>query len=135
MNTSRYGEGYPNSFTSDVEWMDLMTDDVEISTGAVPENTNGAEGDDTNNLPAGRGAFCWAYDIEYYLTNYGDAYLNRYENIRDCNIVIEAGESMMGDKDTPVWPRPTHCVPLTICVWLTGMVCRIARQRLPTISA
>ena len=36
-----YGEGYPNSFTSDVEWMDLMTDDVEISTGAVPENTNG----------------------------------------------------------------------------------------------
>lgn len=94
-----YGEGYPNSFTSDVEWMDLMTDDVEISTGAVPENTNGAEGDDTNNLPAGRGAFCWAYDIEYYLTNYGNAYLNRYKNIRACNIVIEAGESMMGDKD------------------------------------
>ena len=30
-----YGEGYPNSFTDDVEWIDLMTDDVAVSTAAA----------------------------------------------------------------------------------------------------
>ena len=94
-----YGEGYPNSFTDDVEWIDLMTDDVAVSTAAAENNTHSGIGDDTNNLPVGKGPFCWSYDIEYYLTEYGNTYLNRYKNIRACNIVIEAGEGMSGDQD------------------------------------
>lgn len=90
-----YGEGYPNSFTDDVEWIDLMTDDVEISPSAHPESYN-TDGDDTNNIPAGQGAFCWAYDIEYYLTGYAKPYENRYKNIMACNTVIEAAETMTG---------------------------------------
>ena len=91
-----YGEGYPNSFTEDVEWIDLMTDDVEISPSAHPESYN-SDGDDTNNISAGQGAFCWAYDIEYYLTGYAKPYENRYKNIMACNTVIEAAETMTGN--------------------------------------
>lgn len=94
-----YGEGYPNTFTDDVEWMDLMTDDVEVSQSAAENNTNGADGDDTNNLPSGQGAFCWAYDIEYYLTGYSSPYEHRYKNIRACNTVIEAAETMIGSRE------------------------------------
>ena len=71
-----YGEGYPNNFTTDVEWIDLMTDDVAISPSSHPESYN-ADGDDTNSIPAGQGAFCWAYDIEYYLTSDARPYENR----------------------------------------------------------
>lgn len=91
-----YGEGYPNSFTSDVEWIDLMTDDVAISPSSHPESYN-EEGDDTNSIPAGQGAFCWAYDIEYYLTSYARPYENRYKNIMACNTIIEAAETMTGN--------------------------------------
>jgi len=91
-----YGEGYPNSFTTDVEWIDLMTDDVAISPSSHPESYN-SEGDDTNSIPAGQGAFCWAYDIEYYLTGYARPYENRYKNIMACNTVIEAAETMTGN--------------------------------------
>ena len=92
-----YGEGYPNSFTSDVEWIDLMTDDVEISPSNGHPESDGEEGDDTNSLTAGQGAFCWAYDIEYYLTGYARPYENRYKNIMACNTVIEAAETMTGN--------------------------------------
>ena len=92
-----YGEGYPNSFTSDVEWIDLMTDDVEISPSNGHPESDGEEGDDTNSLTAGQGAFCWAYDIEYYLTGYAKPYENRYKNIMACNTVIEAAETMTGN--------------------------------------
>ena len=92
-----YGEGYPNSFTSDVEWIDLMTDDVEISPSNGHPESDGEEGDDTNSLTAGQGAVCWAYDIEYYLTGYARPYENRYKNIMACNTVIEAAETMTGN--------------------------------------
>lgn len=92
-----YGEGYPNSFTTDVEWIDLMTDDVAISPSSHPESYN-SEGDDTNSIPAGQGAFCWAYDIEYYLTGYARPYENRYKNIMACNTVIEAAGTMTGNQ-------------------------------------
>ena len=91
-----YGEGYPNNFTTDVEWIDLMTDDVAISPSSHPESYN-ADGDDTNSIPAGQGAFCWAYDIEYYLTSYARPYENRYKNIMACITVIEAAETMTGN--------------------------------------
>ena len=91
-----YGEGYPNSFTDDISWIDLMTDDVAISPSAHPESYN-TDGDDTNSIPAGQGAFCWAYDIEYYLTGYASPYENRYKNIMACNTVIEAAETMTGN--------------------------------------
>lgn len=71
------GDGYPNTLTEDIEWMDLMTDDAEVSPSANPNSTQ-ADGDDNVYLPVGRGAFTWAQDIEYYDTSYGKTYLNRY---------------------------------------------------------
>lgn len=95
-----YGEGYPNSFTEDVDWMDLMTDDVEVSTSSQTGYGN-YEGDDTNNIPSGKGAFSWALDIEYYMpSRYAAPYRNRYTNIMACNIIIENGNNMIGEQAT-----------------------------------
>lgn len=93
-----YGEGYPNTFVSDVAWMDLMTDDVEVSKSVDENDTDAEEGDDNVNLPTGRGAFCWAYNIENYVTEYAQPYENRYANIMACNIVIEAANTMTGSE-------------------------------------
>ena len=90
------GDGYPNTLTEDIEWMDLMTDDAEVSPSANPNSTQ-ADGDDNVYLPVGRGAFTWAQDIEYYDTSYGKTYLNRYKNIMACNIIIENANTMQGD--------------------------------------
>lgn len=90
------GDGYPNTLTEDIEWMDLMTDDAEVSPSANPNSTQ-SDGDDNVFLPVGRGAFTWAQDIEYYDTSYGKAYLNRYKNIMTCNIIIENANTMTGD--------------------------------------
>lgn len=90
------GDGYPNTLTADVEWMDLMTDDAEVSPSANPNSTQ-SDGDDNVFLPVGRGAFTWAQDIEYYDTSYGNAYQNRYKNIMACNIIIENANTMEGD--------------------------------------
>lgn len=92
-----YGEAYPKTFTSDVEWMHLMTDDAEVSPSADATSTQ-SEGNDNTNLPSGKGPFTWAYDIEYFLPGYNNPYVGRYGNIMACNIVIEAGNTMTGSK-------------------------------------
>lgn len=90
------GDGYPNSFTNDVMWMDLLTDDVEVSASANANSTQ-AEADDNVFLPVGKGAFTWAQDIEFYDANYAKPYQNRYKNIMACNTIIENEGSMIGD--------------------------------------
>lgn len=91
-----FGEGYPTTFTQDAAFIDLMTDDAEVST-KVNANSTQSDGDDGVYLPIGRGAFSWAQDIEYHDPGCGDFYLNRYSNIMACNIIIENEETMMGD--------------------------------------
>ena len=90
------GEGYPNSLTADIQWMDLLTDDAEVSPSANPNSTQ-ADGDDDVYLSTGKGAFTWAQDIEFYDKAAGDAYLARYRNIMACNLIIENANNMEGD--------------------------------------
>lgn len=87
-----FGEGYPKDFADDVAFIDLMTDDVAVIDGS-PYNDGGY---DNINIPVGRGAYCWAYDVEYYAYDCGDAYENRYSNILACNTIIEHEDDMTG---------------------------------------
>lgn len=91
-----YGEGYPNDLTEGIEWMDLMTDDAECSV-SVHRPSQNQSGDDNTYLSTGRGPFCWAQDIEYYITSYSKPYENAYSNIMACNIVIENYKTMVGE--------------------------------------
>ncbi len=92
-----YGEGYPNNFTDNIQWMDLMTDDSEVSV-TVHRPCQNSRGDDDVYLSSGRGPFCWAQDIEYYITNYGRPYLNAYSNINACNIALENWQTAEGSQ-------------------------------------
>lgn len=92
-----YGEGYPNDFTDGIEWIDLMTDDAECST-TVHRPSQNQSGDDNSYLATGRGPFCWAQDIEYYITSYSAPYENAYSNIMACNIVLENFQTMIGEE-------------------------------------
>lgn len=93
-----YGEGYPNNLTGSIEWMDLMSDDVECST-SVHRPSQNTSGDDNAYLSTGRGPFSWAQDIEYYITSYSAPYENAYSNIMACNIVIENFKTMIGEEN------------------------------------
>ena len=88
-----YGEGYPHDIADDVAFIDLMTDDVTCMDG-VSDDPNG--GYDQNSIPTGRGAYLWAYDVEYYITDAGDIYNNCYKSILACNTVIEHENTMEG---------------------------------------
>lgn len=88
-----FGEGYPSTLAGDVAFLDLMTDDVACMDGMSDDPEDGY---DSNCIPTGRGAYCWAYDIEYYINDVGNAYDNRYKNILACNIVIENEGTMQG---------------------------------------
>ena len=88
-----FGEGYPHTLASDVAFVDLMTDDMTCKDGLSDDPEDGY---DSNAIPTGRGAYCWAYDIEYYINDAGNAYDNRYKNILACNIVIENESTMQG---------------------------------------
>lgn len=87
-----FGEGYPDDFDEDVAFIDLMTDDVAVLQGSP----YGGDGYDNINIPVGRGAYCWAYDVEYYAYDCGAAYENRYSNILACNTIIEKEHDMVG---------------------------------------
>lgn len=89
-----YGEGYPHTFSNDAAFIDLMTDDVTVMNGLATDG----DAYDSNGIPTGRGAYLWAFDIEYYITDYGNAYNNRYKNILACNTVIEHEGTMIGDE-------------------------------------
>lgn len=89
-----FGEGYPHTFANDVAFIDLMTDDVTVMNGL---SDNPDDGYDTNSIPTGRGAYLWAYDVEYYINDYANSYNNRYKNILACNTIIENEATMLGD--------------------------------------
>lgn len=100
------GEGYlftytgnhVNTFANDADFVQLMTDDMEILTTSDPRNYLVDE-DDLSALQQGKGAFTWAQDIEYYDVSYNGFYNRRYTNIMACNLVIENAETMKGDRD------------------------------------
>lgn len=89
------GEGYPKTFTDDVAFTDLMTDNVTVMDGQTTD-PDYAGSYDEYNLSTGRGAYLWARDMEYYLTDLSSAYENRYKNILACNTIIENEETMIG---------------------------------------
>lgn len=93
-----YGEGYPNHLTDDVEWMQLLSDDAEVSRQAHKPSQN-SKGDDDVFLSSGKGAFTWAQDIEYYINSYAKAYQDAYSNINACNIVLENWQTMEGKQE------------------------------------
>lgn len=86
-----YEEGYPHTFAQDASFIDLMTDDI----GVINSNPY-AEGYDDINIPVGRGAYLWSFDVEYYVYDANRAYENRYKNILACNIIIENEPTMIG---------------------------------------
>lgn len=88
-------EGYPKTFTEDIAFTDLMTDNVAVMNGPStdPENANYY---DNINIPVGQGAYLWARDVEYYVYDMGDSYENRYQNILACNTIIENENTMLG---------------------------------------
>lgn len=88
-----FGEGYPSTLADDVAFLDLMTDDVTCMDGLSDEPNTGY---DSNSIPTGRGAYCWAYDVEYYIKDVASAYENRYKNILACNTIIENEVIMEG---------------------------------------
>ena len=89
-----YGEGYPRSFNSEMAWIALMTDDVEMG----PLDGNADSGYDTADeldvLSAGDGeqAYTWNIDIEEKIIDYN--WDRRYEDILGCNTIIDALPTM-----------------------------------------
>lgn len=89
------GEGYPKTFSDDVAFTDLMTDNMTVMNGQS-DDPQYAEAYDNMNIPVGQGAYLWARDIEYYVYDASNAYENRYENILACNTIIENENTMIG---------------------------------------
>lgn len=89
------GEGYPKTFSDDVAFTDLMTDNMTVMNGQSTD-PDYAEAYDNINIPVGKGAYLWARDVEYYVYDVADAYENRYENILTCNTIIENEKTMIG---------------------------------------
>lgn len=87
-------DGYPQTFTSDVAFIDLMTDDVEVISGITYRT-----GYDNINISVGRGAYLWEQDVEHYVYDAGNAYEKRYSNILACNTIIDSREKMQGSAD------------------------------------
>ena len=88
-----YAEGYPSTFTNDVAWFKLMTDDVEMShleIDSTSKNLDAKNGDAFDLLSGGDGrqAYIWSEDIELKLSD--NFWKNRYSNILACNTVIDA---------------------------------------------
>lgn len=88
------GEGYPDKFNSQIAFVNLMTDDVEMGPLYYdPEHlgdskvTNWADGIDPRT-GYGQNAFIWQKD---YSENLNDMFWSgRYSNILACNAIIEA---------------------------------------------
>lgn len=91
-------EAYPNTIGTDLNYAELMTDDVEmgplyydneylISTGIVNHEVD---------LTAGYGEYAhtWAQDYSEHLTD--NYWKNRYHNILTCNSIIDALPTMEG---------------------------------------
>mgnify|MGYP000011890348 FL=1 len=82
-----YAEGYPKSFNTQGGWIELMTDDVELSP--LEQGTPfGDPGFDELNGGEGRQAYKWKADIEETLQDL--FWSSMYEYILGCNIIIDA---------------------------------------------
>lgn len=99
------GEAYPDAFTTDADFANLMTDDVEMGplyyNDEMKNNKRASltwyEGADLN-MRYGEGAYVWRNDYSEYLT---DAFwAARYDNILGCNTIIEALPDMTYDAAT-----------------------------------
>lgn len=87
-----YGEAYPKNFESDVNWIVLMTDDVELGSLDRDANEESAGVFDNLNMGYGEWAYTWKMNIEEKITdNNWDA---RYKNILGCNTIIDALPTM-----------------------------------------
>lgn len=87
------GEGYPDEFASEIEWIHLMTDDVEMGPLYYDEsmynNSKVTFIDDFDPaMGYGEMAYTWWADYSQYIKdNFWDA---RYKNILACNIIVDA---------------------------------------------
>lgn len=118
-----FGEGYPHTFANDVAFIDLMTDDVTVMNGL---SDNPDDGYDTNSIPTGRGAYLWAYDVEYYINDYANSYNNRYKNILACNTIIENEATMLGDDS-----KRNYCVAQAYALRAFNYFCLVNWYGLP----
>lgn len=97
------GEAYPDNFTAEIDFVNLMTDDVEMGPlyyGDTQKSDKKVTWQTGIDLAAGYGeaAFIWSAD---YSENIIDKFWSaRYENILGCNAVIDALPEMTYDKDT-----------------------------------
>ena len=87
------GEGYPDKFASQIEWIHLMTDDVEMGPLYYDESMyNNSKVTFIDDFDPGMGygemVYTWWADYSQYITdNFWDA---RYKNILACNIIVDA---------------------------------------------
>ena len=87
------GEGYPDKFASQIEWIHLMTDDVEMGPLYYDESMyNNCKVTFIDDFDPGMGygemVYTWWADYSQYITdNFWDA---RYKNILACNIIVDA---------------------------------------------
>lgn len=84
-----YGEGYPTSFEEEVDWVKLMTDDVEM--GPLDRDQNSeftSEEFDNMNGEYGEWAYRWDINIEEKIID--KIWDERYKNILGCNTIIDA---------------------------------------------
>lgn len=93
-----YGEGYPVSFDTDVRWIVMMTDDVEMNyfERDAEESTLYDQFYDGTFEENSLWAYYWDELIEGGITdnNYGA----RYGNILGCNLIIDALPEMEYDE-------------------------------------
>lgn len=98
-----YAEGYPFTFTSDVSWFKLMSDDVEMSHLEIDSTSTELDSKDGNAFDLlrggdGRQAYVWSLDISEKLVD--NFWANRYSNILACNVIIDALPTMEIEGDT-----------------------------------
>lgn len=88
-----YGEGYPRTFEQDVEWVKLMTDDVEMGPlDRDPNSEYTSEEFDKMSGGDGEWAYRWAVNIEEKIVD--NIWAARYKNILGCNTIIDALSTM-----------------------------------------
>lgn len=98
------GEAYPERFNSQIGFVHLMTDDVEMgpldydASQLSDRYFKGVKEGIDQNAGYGEGAFIWQNDYSSFITD--GFWAGRYDNILACNTVIQALPDMKYDKDT-----------------------------------
>ena len=86
------GEGYPENFQGDADYIKLMDDDMEIWVGNKSK-------DQTSDVAKYKGVFTWQRDLEEEMSKTDGAYPARYKNILGCNLIINDMEKMKGGQE------------------------------------